>query len=84
MCIKIPVHVHRTHNESRYGLTCNDDGELAGYIVAPDGTEAYHEYGNVDAIRLPGDVIGIELQTAMNDAKRNWYGLQWEPARACA
>jgi len=80
MCIKIPVHIH---DAQRYALPRNGS-ELAGYIVAPDGTEAYHEYGNVDAIRLPGDVIGIELQTAMNDAKRNWHGLTWEPAPGLA
>jgi len=58
--------------------------ELLGYIIAPDGTEAFTVLGGIDVIRMPGDAIGTELCCAMNYAQRKWDGLGWEPARPLA
>jgi len=66
-------------------INCScDASELLGYIIAPDGTEAFTVLGGMDVVRMPGDAIGTELCCAMDYAQRKWDGLGWEPARPLA
>jgi len=60
------------------------ESELLGYIVAPDGTEAFTAWGGIDVVRLRGDAVGTELSCAMDYAKHKWDGLAWEPAASHA
>jgi len=93
MSFKIPVHFHiaRDHanniNTTHYtaipvaprAAQDHSESRLAGYIIAPNGTEVFATGDGNDVIRMPGDQLPTGLFYAMDYAKRSVLGLLWQP-----
>lgn len=61
------------------GPTSPAEGDLIGYVEAPEGSEVKETYG-APALFLATSALGIDAEEAISLAKERCYGMSWSEA----